>query len=231
MNKIPFFSFMRRICLLLLCFMPLLLHAQQRPTNIKVLDEYKDGKGNIVRVVQFNEGLMRVTQTIIEPIKPTVGISIPIRMDTVRKDSLSIHISKSNYILFVRYRGRVIRSYKAVFGPNPKMNKLVEGDRNTPEGEFRIVTKNAASKYDKFMGLNYPNDSTYARFNRLKAAGQLPASARIGGDVGIHGIWPGGDDMIQLGIGWTDGCIALKNKDVEELFSMVTVGTKVVIRK
>jgi lipoprotein-anchoring transpeptidase ErfK/SrfK len=79
--------------------------------------------------------------------------------------------------------------------------------------------------------LNYPNDSSYARFNRLKAAGQLPASARIGGDVGIHGIWPGGDDMIQLGIGWTDGCIALKNKDVEELFSMVPVGTKVVIRK
>ena len=211
--------------------MPLLLQAQKRPTNIKVLDEYKDGKGNIVRVVQFNEGLMRVTQTIIEPIKPTIGISIPIRMDTVRKDSLSIHISKSNYMLLVRYRGRVIRTYKAVFGPNPRMNKLVEGDRNTPEGDFRIVTKNAASKYDKFLGLNYPNDSTYARFNRMKAAGQLPASARIGGDVGIHGIWPGGDDMIQLGIGWTDGCIALKNKDVEELFSMVNVGTKVVIRK
>lgn len=222
---------MRNAFLLLICFMPLLLQAQKRPTNIKVLDEYKDGKGNIVRVVQFNEGLMRVTQTIIEPLRPTVGISIPIRMDTVRKDSLSIHISKSNYMLLVRYRGKVIRTYKAVFGPNPKMNKLVEGDRNTPEGDFRIVTKNAASKYDKFLGLNYPNDSTYARFNRLKAAGQLPASARIGGDVGIHGIWPGGDDMIQLGIGWTDGCIALKNKDVEELFSMVNVGTRVIIRK
>ena len=226
-----FFFHLRHFLLLLICSLPFMLHAQQRPTNIKVLDEYKDGKGNLVRVIQFNEGLMRVTQTIIEPIRPTIGIVVPIRMDTVRKDSLSIHISKSNYMLLVRYRGKVIRSYKAVFGPNPMLNKLVEGDRNTPEGTFKIVTKNAGSKYDRFMGLNYPNDSSYARFNRLKAAGQLPASARIGGDVGIHGIWPGGDDMIQLGIGWTDGCIALKNKDVEELFSIVGVGTKVTIRK
>lgn len=218
----------------MLCVMPGPLRAQQtqkRPTNLKLLDEYKDGKGNIVRIVQFDEGLMRVTQTIIEPIRPTLGINVPIRMDTVRKDSLSIHISKSSYMLLVRYRGKTIRSYKAVFGPNPKMNKLMEGDRNTPEGEFKIVSKNPASKYDRFMGINYPNDSTVARFNRMKAAGQIPASARMGGDVGIHGIWQGGDDLIKLGVGWTDGCIALTNKDIEELFTMVSVGTRVVIRK
>ncbi len=223
-------AFRLSLSLLLLLF-PLLLNAQPRPTNIKVLDEYKDGKGNIVRVVQFNEGLMRVTQTIIEPIKPTIGLRVPFNADTARKDSMTIFISKSNYMLQLRYRGRIIRAYKAVFGPNPLQNKLMEGDRNTPEGVFRIASKNGASKYDKFMGLNYPNDSSFARFNKLKASGALPASARIGGDVGIHGIWPGGDDMIQLGIGWTDGCIALKNKDVEELFSMVGVGTKVIIRR
>ena len=207
------------------------LHAQTRPTNIKVLDEYSDGKGNTVRVIQYSEGLMRVTQTIIEPKKVAIGIRVPIRPDTIKKDSIVLLIEKSKYMLQVFYRRRVIRSYKAVFGPNPLMNKCMEGDRCTPEGIFKIASKNAASKYDKFMGLNYPNDSSYARFNKLKAAGQLPASARIGGDVGIHGIWPGGDDMIQLGIGWTDGCIALQNKDIEELFSLVGVGTKVVIRK
>lgn len=215
----------------LLAVFPLALNAQPRPTNIKVLDEYKDGKGNLVRIVQYNEGLMRVTQTIIEPIKPTVGLVVPVRMDTVRKDSISIIISKRNYIVYVKYRGKFIRSYKAVFGPNPGLDKLVEGDRNTPEGEFRIASKNPASKYTKFLGLNYPNDSTMARFNRLKAAGKLSANAKVGGNVGIHGVWQGGDDMIQLGIGWTDGCIALKNKDIEELFSMVNVGTRVVIRK
>lgn len=216
----------------LMLILPLaVLHAQPRPTNIKVLDEFKDGKGNIVRRVQFTEGLMRVTQTIIEPIRPSIGLRVPINLYTVRKDSMMIYISKSSYMLQVRYRGRIIRAYKAVFGPNPLQNKLMEGDRNTPEGVFRIASKNGASKYDKFMGLNYPNDSALMRFNKMKSSGALPASARIGGDVGIHGIWPGGDDMIQLGIGWTDGCIALKNKDIEELFSMINVGTKVVIRR
>lgn len=205
--------------------------AQQRPTNVKLIDEYKDGKGNLVRIVQFSEGLMRVTQTIIEPIKPKIGLKVPINMDTVRRDSLMIVISKSNYMLQLRYRGKPIRTYRAVFGPNPMQNKNMEGDRNTPEGVFKISRVNPASKYDKFLGLNYPNDSSIARFNKLKASGVLPASAKIGGDVGIHGIWPGGDDMIQLGIGWTDGCIALQNKDIEELYSMVGVGTKVVIRR
>jgi murein L,D-transpeptidase YafK len=227
---------MNRVRLIILFFtallaLPALLHAQPRPSNIKVIDEYKDGKGNIVRIVQFNEGLMRVTQTIIEPLKPTIGMVVPIRLDTMRRDSVSILISKSNYMLVVKYRGKTIRAYKAVFGPNPLQNKIMEGDRNTPEGVFKIASKNPASKYDKFLGLNYPNDSSYARFNKLKASGALPASARIGGDVGIHGIWQGGDDMIQLGIGWTDGCIALKNKDIEDLFTLVSVGTKVVIRR
>lgn len=107
----------------------------------------------------------------------------------------------------------------------------MEGDRNTPEGMFTITNKNPGSKYTKFMGLSYPNDSAYQRFNKLKATGKIPATARIGGDVGIHGIWKGGDDMIEMGVGWTDGCVALKNRDIEELFSLVGVGTKVTIRR
>lgn len=214
--------------------LPSMLYAEageKRPINLKVLDEYKDGKGNLVRIVQYDEGLMRVTQTIIQPVKPIIGKVVPIRLDTAKRDSISVFISKSNYMLLVKYRGQIIRSYKAVFGPNPLQNKLMEGDRNTPEGEFKIAAKNAASKYDRFLALNYPTSEALAKFNKLKADGKLPASARIGGDVGIHGIWAGGDDMIQLGVGWTDGCIALKNKDVEDLFSLVNVGTKVVIRK
>lgn len=218
------------VCALVLLF-DIPTRAQVRPTNIKVLEEHSDGRGNIVRTVQFNEGLMKVTQTIIEPRKAAVGVRVAIKMDTIRRDSLVVLIKKSDYVLQVWYRQRLIRAYKAVFGPNPLQNKLMEGDRNTPEGMFRIANKREGSKYDRFMQLNYPNDSSIARFNKLKATGQLPASAKIGGNVGIHGIWPGGDDMIQLGIGWTDGCIALKNKDIEDLFALVSVGTRVYIRK
>jgi len=230
-NKFLHEGCLRTILLAIFLGLPFLVQSQSRPTNIKVLDEYSDGKGNIVRVVRFNEGLMTVTQTIIEPKKAAIGFYVPIRVDTMHKEAVTLLINKRDYVLQVWYGKRLIRAYKAVFGPNPLMNKCMEGDRCTPEGNFKIISKNAGSKYDRFMGLNYPNDSALVRFNKLKASGQLPATAKIGGDVGIHGIWPGGDDMIQLGIGWTDGCIALKNKDIEELFTMVDVGTKVVIRR
>jgi murein L,D-transpeptidase YafK len=125
----------------------------------------------------------------------------------------------------------MLRAYKATFGPQPQQNKCMEGDRCTPEGWFKITNLNPRSRYNKFMLLSYPNDSTRARFSKLKSQGILPSSARIGGDIGIHGIWPGGDDMIELGVGWTDGCVALKNKDIEDLYSIVGVGTRVYIRK
>ena len=206
-------------------------YGGQRPDHVKVLDEYSDGKGNIVRVIQYSQGMMRVTETIIMSKKPSYTYRVPINADTMRKDSVTLVVKKSDYQLQVWYRHKLIRSYKAVFGPRPLADKLVEGDRCTPEGTFKIANKNPGSKYDRFMGLNYPNDSSMLRFNKMKASGALPASAKIGGSVGIHGIWPGGDDMIELGVGWTDGCVALKNKDIEELYTFVNVGTKVVIRR
>jgi murein L,D-transpeptidase YafK len=107
----------------------------------------------------------------------------------------------------------------------------MEGDRCTPEGWFTIRSKRPSSKYNKFLEISYPNDSALVRFNHLKATGALPETARIGGDIGIHGIWKGGEDMIELCVGWTDGCIALKNSDVDELYSLIGVGTRVYIRK
>lgn len=199
--------------------------------NLKLLREEDDGKGHIVRTVQYSRGNIRVTETIIMAKQPPPNFRLAINPDTLIKNFLEIVVSKSHYRVALYYRKQLIRTYKAVFGPNPNFNKLMEGDRNTPEGRFTIINKNPASKYHKFMLLNYPNDSAQIRFNRMKALGKIPPTARIGGDVGIHGIWKGGDDMIEMGVGWTDGCIALKNKDVEELFSFVGVGTQVVIKK
>ena len=200
--------------------------------NLKLIKEEDDGNGHIVRTVQYSKGNVRVTETIFMAKSPSmVTLTRPIKPDTLNKSLLEIIVNKSQYCVALYYRNKPIRVYKAVFGPNPKLNKIMEGDRNTPEGKFTITHKNPGSKYTKFMGLSYPNDSAYARFNKLKAAGKIPATARIGGDVGIHGIWKGGDDMIEMGVGWTDGCVAIKNQDIEELFSMVGVGTKVIIRR
>lgn len=203
-----------------------------KPRDLKVIAEYDDGRGNTIREVQYKQGSMRVTETIFMPKVVTgIGVRVPLNPDTVNKDSIWIMIDKGKYVLQVYYKKKLIRGFRAVFGPNPKLNKCMEGDRCTPEGWFKIVDKRANSKYNKFMLLNYPNEKNYADFNKLKEQGKIPKNARIGGDVGIHGIWPRGDDMIEMGVGWTDGCIALRNVDVDELFRWVHVGTKVYIRK
>jgi len=198
--------------------------------DLKLLKEYRDNKGNIVREVQYVQGNNRVTETIIMAPQPKY-MRVPINPDTMNKDSVMLVVDKANYNIKVYYKRRIIRIYKAVFGPHPLENKVCEGDRCTPEGVFKIASKNPASRYRKFMLLSYPNDSSIARFNRMKARGLLPAGARMGGDVGIHGIWPNGDDMIEMGVGWTDGCVAIKNADIDDLYSMVNVGTRVVIKK
>jgi hypothetical protein len=200
-----------------------------RPRDIKILDERKDKNGNTIRTIQYYVGNDKITETVI--VKPNLNFRVPIKADTMIKDSVLIIVNKSKYNVEVYYRRRKIRSYKAVFGPKPLENKLREGDRCTPEGWFTISSKKPNSKYHMFMLLDYPNDSAIARFNALKQKGVLPPSARIGGDIGIHGIWKGGDDMIEMGVCWTDGCVAIKNKDMEELYTFAGVGTKVLIRK
>lgn len=198
--------------------------------NLKIISEEPDGKGNIVRVVQYNQGLMRITETTITPkVLPIGNTNFKFRADTLLKDSVRLVVDKSKRCLMVYYRRRLIRVYKATFGPSPLLDKCMEGDRCTPEGDFQIANLNPRSRYNKFLLLNYPNDASKSKFNKLKDAGTIPKTAKIGGDIGIHGIWPGGDDMIELGVGWTDGCVALKNKDIEELYTIVGIGTKVII--
>ncbi len=202
---------------------------EPRPRDVKVLEEHKDKNGNTVRTIQYYQGKNRVTETV--TIRADIGLHQPINPDTLNKDSVMLVVNKSHYDVEVYYKRKKIRSYKAVFGPKPLENKRMAGDRCTPEGWFLIKSKNPNSKYNKFMLLNYPNDSTIAHFEELKANGTIPKSAQPGGDVGIHGIWKGGDDMIEKGVCWTDGCVALKNKDVDELYSFISVGTRVYIRK
>ncbi len=207
--------------------------AVAKPTNIRVIEEYNDGKGNLIRTIQYEQNQQRITETIIRPLPKTAKVNLHrlIKGDTLNKDSVEIAISKSKYKVDVYYKREMIRSYIAVFGPRPLENKCMEGDRCTPEGSFKVQRKNPASQYNKCMMLDYPNDSAKMRFNALKEKGAVPQNAKMGSNVGIHGIWAGGDDMIELGVGWTDGCIALRNKDIDELYTFVGVGTRVIIRK
>jgi lipoprotein-anchoring transpeptidase ErfK/SrfK len=108
---------------------------------------------------------------------------------------------------------------------------MLAGDRKTPEGKFRIISKRVHPKWDRFLMLDYPTPASYEKFYQRKEQGVIPSNASIGGGIGIHGTWPHEDYAIDRYDNWTEGCISMKNKDVEELYRMITIGTPVVIRR
>jgi lipoprotein-anchoring transpeptidase ErfK/SrfK len=142
-----------------------------------------------------------------------------------------IVIDKSSYELYVYDRLGWFATYPVVFGNNSLDDKKMEGDRKTPEGSFKIANKRVHEKWDRYMGLDYPTAESLAKFNMRKRRGEIPASASPGGGVGIHGTWPHDDYVIDNFKNWTNGCISLKNEDVEDLYSYVPVGTPVTIQK
>lgn len=142
-----------------------------------------------------------------------------------------IVIDKSDYELNVYDAKGWFATYPVVFGNGSLEDKKMEGDRNTPEGTFHIISKKMHDKWDRFMALDYPTRESYEKFRLRKLSGEIPANARIGGGVGIHGTWPHDDYIIDRYKNWTMGCISMKNNDVEDLYSYVPTGTRVVIRK
>ncbi len=140
-------------------------------------------------------------------------------------------IDKSSYELHVFDEKGWLVTYPVVFGSKDLGDKLMEGDRRTPEGTFTIISKKPHAKWNKFMMLDYPNDESVQKFNNRKAQGVIPVSAKIGGAIGIHGTWPHEDFSINRYNNWTLGCISMRNSDVEELYNMLPVGTHVTIRK
>lgn len=152
-------------------------------------------------------------------------------LKTMPVEPVRIVIDKSNYELYVYDKQGWFATYPVVFGNSSLDDKKMEGDRNTPEGNFKIVNKRIHDKWDRYMGLDYPNAESLERFKLRKQRGEIPANASPGGGVGIHGTWPHDDYMIDRYQNWTNGCISLKNEDIEDLYSYVPVGTTVTIRK
>lgn len=142
-----------------------------------------------------------------------------------------IVVDKSNYELYVYDKLGWFATYPVVFGNSSLEDKKMEGDRNTPEGSFKISNKRVHEKWDRYMGLDYPTKESLAKFNERKRRGEIPANASPGGGVGIHGTWPNDDFVVDRYKNWTNGCISLKNEDVEDLYSYVPIGTPVSIRK
>lgn len=148
-----------------------------------------------------------------------------------------IVVTKSKRLLELFADGEKVRTYKVGLGLNPVPDKVRQGDRATPEGEFYIFTKNNRSAFYLSLGISYPNTEDAERGLRDKLISQSqhdaivraikrkatpPQNTALGGDIYIHGNGASSD--------WTWGCVALENEDIKELFDAVPVGTPVTIK-
>lgn len=136
----------------------------------------------------------------------------------------SIIIDKFSRKCFIYLNGSKKYEFEAELGSNWVGDKRVKGDKATPEGMYKITRKfdGNKTKYYKALLLDYPNDEDKAKFKAEIARGSLPASAKIGGLIEIHG--NGGK-----GIDWTEGCVALTDKQMDVIYKIAKVGTPVTI--
>lgn len=140
-----------------------------------------------------------------------------------KSGSAAIIIDKSAHRLHLVKGARLVRSFPCDLGYNSASQKYFAGDGATPEGQYRISrVKGNGSKFYRALLLNYPNDLDKKRFKRNKSGGIISQNARIGALIEIHGEGNQNRD-------WTDGCIALENGDIDELFRHVEIGTPVTI--
>jgi lipoprotein-anchoring transpeptidase ErfK/SrfK len=143
----------------------------------------------------------------------------------VRKGSVDrILIEKSARRLMLISQGEVLKTYKIALGGNPIGPKERKGDNKTPEGTYVIDARHRDSQYYLSLRISYPNERDK---NRAKELGVSP-----GGDIMIHGIKNGfswvGDAHAK--VDWTKGCIAVTNKEIEEIAKAAPNGTTVEIR-
>ena len=140
----------------------------------------------------------------------------------VQVDSLVVF--KSQHKMLAYQQGQLLKTYKVSLGDDPSGHKVFEGDEKTPEGLYSINIKNDKSGYHKNLGISYPNAQD------IKHAKSIGKSS--GGDIKIHGLRNGFGliNKFQRWFNWTNGCVALTNPEIDELYRSVELGTRIQIK-
>jgi len=157
-----------------------------------------------------------------------------------------IDINVSEMTLTVWSGNKALRYYPNIaIGSGGVSEVHYMGDESTPLGEYRVLWINRDSVFDNFIGLDYPTErhvELAAKAGRLSArdyrqltyavqAGATPPfNTPLGGRIGIHGIGHG-NLQIHETVNWTDGCVALNNKEIRDLMKWVHIGTRVSIHR
>ena len=135
----------------------------------------------------------------------------------------NVVVSKHDRTLTLLSKGKAIRSYRISLGGQPLGHKQQEGDHKTPEGHYILDRRNPKSKFYKSIHISYPNEEDR---KRAAARGVSP-----GGDIMLHGL-PNGFGWLKdahLSLDWTDGCIAVTDKEMDEIWELVPNGTPIEI--
>jgi murein L,D-transpeptidase YafK len=137
---------------------------------------------------------------------------------------VAILVDKMAHSCRIYNDGILFAEYMVELGPNWIGHKNQRGDCRTPEGKYFVLQKkeNGSTIYYKALEIDYPNNTDLALFAEAKRKGWIPDSAEIGGYIELHGY--GGQKA-----DWTNGCIALHNKDMDQIFTLAKVGTPVTI--
>ena len=132
-------------------------------------------------------------------------------------------IYKRDRLLQLKHNGRVVRKFDIALGGQPEGHKRIEGDGRTPEGVYTLDWRNSNSQFHRSMHISYPRDEDVETAKRW---GKTP-----GGLIMIHGL-PNGRQAQEVGHprnDWTNGCIAVTNEEMDEIWSLVDDGTTIII--
>lgn len=174
-----------------------------------------------------------------------VGFLVVTSNVAASSDGVELIIKRSLHKLYVKKGPDTIRSFDVALGRGGE-GKLKQGDLKTPLGQYRISTMRESDRFHLFIQLNYPNmeDATRALRNKVINRAQYrrildahvfqqppPQNTPLGGYIGIHGIGVETKQKLNIhqNIDWTEGCIALRNNEVDELSRLVQVGTPILI--
>ncbi len=136
----------------------------------------------------------------------------------------AVLINKSERSMYLLSNGEKIKQYRIALGGNPVGHKVKEGDKKTPEGNYILDYKKEDSAFYKAIHISYPNNQDIARAEEL--------GVEPGGFIMIHGQRNGFGWMAALAqfFDWTQGCIAVTNSEMEEIWQLVKVGTPIEIK-
>jgi murein L,D-transpeptidase YafK len=154
------------------------------------------------------------------------------RLDDLLETSDTLVVVKKHERTLDLYKHGVLqRRFAVVLGGKPKGPKRFEGDMRTPEGLYRVKDKRPHHRWRYFIAIDYPNAEDRVLYEHELQNGGVPKITdrplRIGGGIGIHGTDQ--PDAQERGEDWTQGCVAMRNRDLVHVFDNVHIGTPVLV--